>query len=170
MITEKELNSWNQLQAEIENLVENLGEKTGDLLFRGQADSTWGLDTTVERKLKTPISLNRYYRFAYTAKPRLETFVEVSWDIPTPPEYDSWLNEKDTLSFAPLPGYDYLASRAMGSGHAKKLTLRLKCHNNAFKMVLIDQFSSKTALLRESTKNGSCQKTLYTRLCLAYPS
>ena len=26
-------------------------------------------------------------------------------------------------------------------------------------MVLIDQFSSKTVLLRESTKNGSCKKT-----------
>ena len=26
-------------------------------------------------------------------------------------------------------------------------------------MVLIDQFSSKTALLRESTENGSCKKT-----------
>lgn len=109
MITEKELNSWEQLQTEIENLVESLGKKSDDLLFRGQADSTWELDTTMERKLKTPISLSRYYRFAYTAKPRLETFVEASWDIPTPPEYDNWLKEKDTLSFNPLPGYDYLA-------------------------------------------------------------
>ena len=109
MITEIKLDSWEQLQAEIENLVESLGEKSDDLLFRGQADSSWELDTTMERKLKTPISLSRYYRFAYTAKPRLETFVESSWDIPTPPEYDNWLKEKDTLSFVPLPGYDYLA-------------------------------------------------------------
>jgi hypothetical protein len=59
---------------------------------------------------------------------------------------------------------------ARGSGHAKWLTLRRKCHNNVSKSALIDRFSSKTALLRDSTKNGSCKKTLYSRLCLAYNS
>jgi len=109
MIIEKNLNSWKQLQSEIGNLVESLGEGSNDLLFRGQTDSTWKLDTTAERKLKVPVSLSKYYRFAYTAKPRLETFVETSWNIPTPPKYDRWLNEKDTLSFFDLQGYDYLA-------------------------------------------------------------
>ena len=94
MITEKELYSWEELQDKIENLLESLGEKSDDLLFRGQTDSTWKLDTTMERKLKTPITLSRYYRFAYTAKHWLETFVETSWDIPNPTEYDNWLNKK----------------------------------------------------------------------------
>jgi hypothetical protein len=31
-------------------------------------------------------------------------------------------------------------------------------------MVLIDQFSSKTALLRESTENGSCEKTFIKKM------
>lgn len=39
----------------------------------------------------------------------METFTEKSWNIPTPPEYDKWLSEKDTLCFFPLPAYDYLA-------------------------------------------------------------
>lgn len=109
MIIEKNLDSWEHLRNEIGNLVENLAERSDDLLFRGQAESNWKLDTTVERKLKTPISLSRYYRFAYTAKPRLETFVETTWNIHTPSEFNSWLNEKDTLTFFDLPGYEYLA-------------------------------------------------------------
>jgi hypothetical protein len=109
MVIEKNLNSWEQLQSEIGNLVESLGESSGDLLFRGQAESNWKLDTTAERKLKSPISLSRYYRFAYTAKTRLETFIEATWDIPTPPEFDNWLNKKDTLTFFDFPGYEYLA-------------------------------------------------------------
>jgi hypothetical protein len=41
------------------------------------------------------------------------------------------------------------------------LTLQIKWHKSVSETVLIDRFSSKTALLRESTKNGSCKKTLY---------
>ena len=109
MIIEKNLESWEQLQSEMEILIESLGDRSDDLLFRGQADSTWKLDTTMERKLKAPVNLSRYYLFAYTAKPRLETFVEASWNIPTPPDYDKWLKDKHKLSFINLPGYDYLA-------------------------------------------------------------
>jgi len=109
MIIEENLNSWEQLQAAIENLIDSLGERSDNFLFRGQSDSNWKLDTTIERKLKPPISLSRYYRFAYTAKPKLETFVKTTWDIPTPHEYDGWLKEKDTLTFFDMPGYDYLA-------------------------------------------------------------
>jgi len=109
MIDEKNLASWERLQVEIANLINSLGKRSDELLFRGQPNSCWNLDTTAERKLKTPVSLSRYYRFAYSAKARLETFAEASWDIPTPPEYDKWLKKKDTLSFIHFPGYDYLA-------------------------------------------------------------
>jgi len=109
MIIEKKLNSWEELQSEIDNLSSELGEKSDSLLFRGQADSTWELDTTMERNLKTPVYLDRYYHFAYTAKPKLETFVNLSWDIPLPSKYNEWLKNKDTLSFIDLPGYEYFA-------------------------------------------------------------
>lgn len=109
MITEKNLNTWEQLQAEIGELIESLGERSEKLLFRGQSDSSWKIDTTVERKLKQPISFSRYYRFAYTAKHKLETFINTTWDIPTPTEFDKWLEEKDALTYFDLPGYEYLA-------------------------------------------------------------
>lgn len=109
MIIEENLNSWEELQVKINDLLDSLGEKSEKVLFRGQSNSNWKINTTLERKLKSPISLSRYYRFAYTAKTRLETFVNTSWDIPTPPEYEKWLNDKDALTFYDMPGYDYLA-------------------------------------------------------------
>ena len=39
--------------------------------------------------------------------------------------------------------------KIMGSGHVKQLTLRIKCLKNVSETVLIDWFSSKTALLTE---------------------
>jgi hypothetical protein len=39
--------------------------------------------------------------------------------------------------------------------------LPIKCLKNVLETVLIHRFSPKTALLRDSTKNGSCKKTLY---------
>ena len=109
MITEKTLNTWEDLLFEIDNLSSELGDKYEELLFRGHADSGWALDTTLERNLKNPVYLDRYYRFAFTAKSRIETFVNNSWDIPIPPEYNKWLDNKDTLSFFDLPGYEYFA-------------------------------------------------------------
>lgn len=109
MLIEKTVDTWESFQSELDALVNDLGDKSDQLLFRGQVDSNWKLDTTMERKLKAPIYLERYYRFAFTAKSRLETFTNATWDIPTPPEYNNWLESKDTLSFAGLPGYDFLA-------------------------------------------------------------
>ena len=109
MIEEKNLNSWEQLKAEIEKLEKSLGSRADELLYRGQSKSCWTLDTTMERKLKTPISVSNYYRFAFTAKSILETFTHSSWDIPSPVKFDDWLKNKDTLSFFDMPGYNYLA-------------------------------------------------------------
>ena len=52
---EKNSDSWEQLLDEINDLNENLGEKSDNLLFWGQANSKWELDTTMERKLETPV-------------------------------------------------------------------------------------------------------------------
>jgi hypothetical protein len=45
---------------------------------------------------------------------------------------------------------------SLGTGHAKYLTLRMKFLKKDFETVLIDRFSSKTALLKKLTENGSC--------------
>ena len=110
MITEKDIESWEDLIEELDALERSLGDRTENLLYRGQANSAWKLETTLERNLKTPMSLGEYYRFAYSAKTRIETFTETSWNVPEPLEYNKWLDDKDALSFYRSPAYDYLIS------------------------------------------------------------
>ena len=100
MIKEENLNSWLDFKDEIEKIEKEFGGKADKLLFRGQARSTWDLKTTLERRIKTPLSLLRYYQFAFTARARLETFLNISWKIPEPSEFRKWLKyklEKSTL-------------------------------------------------------------------------
>ena len=73
-------------QRAYENLV-----SVSDLLYRGQADSRWRLETTLERSVSKPVSLYDYYRLIERAKARIETFTEKSWKIPTFEEYLKWL-------------------------------------------------------------------------------
>lgn len=109
MITEKNIESWEDLLQEIEALEKSWGWLAENLLYRGQSNSVWRLETTLERNLQTPVSLSQYYRFAHSAKTRIETFTKETWNIPTPPEYNKWLDDKGALRFFPFPAYDYLA-------------------------------------------------------------
>ena len=47
---EKTLNTWDDFVSEINNLNSRFGPYT-EILYRGQADSKWGLETTLERDL-----------------------------------------------------------------------------------------------------------------------
>lgn len=109
MIEEKDINSWEELIEELECLRSLHGERADKLLYRGQANSKWDLKTTQERTLKQPMNLSSYYRFAYSAKTRLETFTEKNWDVPTPPKYEEWVEKKDTFDYLNFPAYEYLA-------------------------------------------------------------
>jgi len=101
------VDSWDGLQTEINSVIDSQGNKSEDLLFRGQSNINWKLDTTMERRLRQPVTLHSYYRLAYAAKSRIETFVDREWDIPTPSEYTDWLEKKDALSYSPFPAYEY---------------------------------------------------------------
>ena len=66
-------------------------------LFRGQSDHLWCLSTTLERYIGRRMSVQEYYNTIHAAKPQIETFIRTEWVIPTPPEYEKWLAEQDTL-------------------------------------------------------------------------
>jgi len=85
----------------------NLG--VSEYLFRGQTNSKWKLETTLERFEKKKISLIEYYKFAHAAKTKIESFTEKTWNIFTPPEFDNWVVDQSHISFIDMPGYEYIA-------------------------------------------------------------
>ena len=84
---------------------------TSPLLFRGQANADWKLQTTLERCLnRKHHSFKEYFQTAYAAKPHFEVFTGKQWSIMRPDEYGKRLEEGDTFAFlCAYPGLTYLA-------------------------------------------------------------
>ena len=78
------------------------------LLFRGQSDSSWRLQTTLERYAPDSLRVSHYYRTIHRAKYQIESLTEQRWEIPTLPDYDKWLGSQDGFRPWDLPGYDYM--------------------------------------------------------------
>jgi hypothetical protein len=104
--------SWQDFEkilGPIEDLRQKARERqyVSELLYRGQADFRWRLETTLERTVSKPVSLEEYYRLTKQAKPRIETFADKSWKIPTYIQYSKWLRSEpypppSTFMYAPF--------------------------------------------------------------------
>src|SRR2546422_11489371 len=65
------------------------------LLFRGQSNSSWQLETTLERFAPQSLKARDYYNVMHAAKDQVESLTGQSWNIPTPPDYEQWLKAQD---------------------------------------------------------------------------
>ena len=112
---EENASSWGDFE-EILRQIADLRQKArerqyvSELLYRGQADSRWRLETTLERSVRHIFSLDEYYRNAKLAKPRIETFTDKSWKIPTYKQYSKWLKSEQypPFNFDAYPYFVYL--------------------------------------------------------------
>src|SRR5262245_43281984 len=99
---ETDVDNWEGFQKEVQKLsqervVNNRDTSLSPLLFRGQANHTWHLTTTLERYKIQEFSLKQYYDIISAAKPQIETFTGLNWSIPMPPEYDEKIRAPVTL-------------------------------------------------------------------------
>ncbi len=85
------------------------GSSSSEYLFRGHSDSSWLLETTLDRFFPRPLSLIEYYRYAVMGSSKIGAFTGVNWNIPSLDEYEQWLGNHDRLSFHDFKAYDYLA-------------------------------------------------------------
>lgn len=108
------LKSWNEFPEALGKVDkyrdECAKESTGsisEILYRGQENSCWGLETTLERTVGKNVTLDRYYGMAHAAKTRVETFTGKTWNIPLPPDPLEWLVKKFNRIPVDFPAYDY---------------------------------------------------------------
>ena len=106
--------SWVELEAYTHKLEANRLEHANQtighvsyLLFRGQGDASWSLNTTLQRASDREWALADYYRLAALAKTQIETFTERRWDEIDFPKMREWFSNYDNLRTG-LPAYDYL--------------------------------------------------------------
>jgi hypothetical protein len=125
MVDEINLNSWEEFQEEVKNLGKSMREtERRPPLFRGQSNSNWHLDTTLERwvaprRQDVPgMSFVDYYNIISSARAEIETLTGTIWT--TPPQYRIITKEMDQmglnydvisqeLAYGRIPGYEYIA-------------------------------------------------------------
>lgn len=104
------VSDWEAFEEEAKGLLAHWERQrfTSNLLFRGQSDSTWRLETTLERYAPDSLTVGDYYQTIYSAKGEIESLLERRWEILTLPDYDKWLGSQDGFGFSELPGSDYM--------------------------------------------------------------
>lgn len=92
-VKEIALDSWDEFPPAASKLAEERtaaakkGTYHSELLFRGQADSSWPLATTLERWTGKTLRASRYHLGLGAVKDEAESRIDKSWDIPDYPDF-----------------------------------------------------------------------------------
>lgn len=108
--------SWGHLETKLRELklafaeleIRKAGLFLPRVLFRGHADASWYLDTTLERYPVEIPTLTEYYEAAYLASHEIESTSEHAWSLPPPHEFAEVVSRTGDLGLVNLPGYEYL--------------------------------------------------------------
>jgi hypothetical protein len=113
----KNLDSWEDFEKElhvIEKRLRRASQRGPHLLFRGQENSSWRLETTLERNGQREMLFSDYYRVISIVRPQVESLTGASWG--TMPEYSGVEKSMDNpgefsvdiLNVQGFPAYDYM--------------------------------------------------------------
>lgn len=80
-----------------------------EILYRGQARSSWSLVTTLERSARKDVRLSEYYGLIFGIKPEIEGFTGRRWEIPEPTEYNQHLQRRKIPPGITQPVYEYMS-------------------------------------------------------------
>jgi hypothetical protein len=117
---EKILKSWSEFKSTIDEIRRIYGyhEYTIDtdhsmkfnntILFRGQQNPNWRLETTLERKSQEIFTVRRYLFMATKSLNELESYTGAKWNVPDFPDVVEEINKKQSQFGPYLPYYDYL--------------------------------------------------------------
>jgi FRG domain len=113
-IREIHVKTWEEFEDQLREMRKcPTGWAESPLLYRGQIDSDWELETTLERNERPQMLLHEYYRLILNVRPQIEAFTGKRWVIPTYLTVKEWTNEYYKFSLrltrGALPGYDYMA-------------------------------------------------------------
>lgn len=95
--------NWERFEEWLRDLRSQLGAKAApSLIFRGQADSSWHLSTTLERNADSPFSVRKYYELVCSIGPAAQTIAGIH-----APDYQTEIAKKmgELNSFFDLEKY-----------------------------------------------------------------
>ncbi len=112
---QEDFDTWEEFETRVQQLQgvttetsEGQGEEPPHLLFRGQADHSWNLETTLDRTRGGQWSFSNYFRFILVAQTQIETFTSHRWEVESWLKLTEWASKYDNLYLTQFPKYDYL--------------------------------------------------------------
>lgn len=115
-----DLASWSEFPAAIEGIRSEYGSRTrkypdvgevsfpNDILFRGQADSDWPLETSLERASVSSYTVESYLSKAGACVHEIESVTSRRWTVKSRPEIEAEIAEVQDFMRVHIPHYDYL--------------------------------------------------------------
>ncbi|HOD80683.1 MAG: FRG domain protein [Planctomycetes bacterium ADurb.Bin126] len=110
----KDLHSWEELASELTAIRNEYPRAL--ILYRGQPDSNWSLETTLDRFMREelssskpvkPVGLKEYLRYCLKCSPHIESVTGRSWELPE--KVPSVTTLKKRLNSSEIPWLEYLA-------------------------------------------------------------
>src|SRR5215208_2072422 len=96
-----QVNGWEEFEERLREF-RNRSNRPKYLLYRGHSDSSWSLQTTLERRLGGAPSIMNYYKTVKEIQPQVETFTGSDWDQV---KYEESAELNRELAFGKLPAY-----------------------------------------------------------------
>lgn len=78
------------------------------ILFRGQTNHEWKLESTLERASKQQWTLKRYFHLTRRIRPIIESYYPLTFSESSNDEIDDWFNCAAENGVVNIPEYDYL--------------------------------------------------------------
>ena len=114
LMIEKYCDTWEALKEELRNIEYERGKKEEQAdsyiapwLYRGQADSTWNLNTTLERKSCRKWYLPEYGELILSIYPDIKKSTGRRFELPTPEEYRKWAHGRNGMPYFNDPNDEY---------------------------------------------------------------
>jgi hypothetical protein len=105
------IESWEEFESAFQRIEESERGTSTEVWYRGQSNSCWQLDTTLERRAGGPFAVNDYFRMMRQVKSEIEATTKHRWDFDLV-ELEGALIEYNPFSqrlcFGQLP-YEYMA-------------------------------------------------------------
>ena len=113
MVIDHHLGSWDDFVRIVESGLSYGEALPPSCIFRGQSDSRWPLETTLDRAGQRDMSFADYYRMILRARPQIETLTKTHFDnVFTYNTVQEMLGNYDEFSLAMssgnMPGYSYM--------------------------------------------------------------
>lgn len=111
---ETEVTTWVDFISEIEKIKAQYAEyilngirHSNRIIYRGQADSGWRLESTFERFSSSPWSVRDYAEMALLCAPQIESFTDRSWNLPDISEVEKQIAKGAKLFQVNIPFYEF---------------------------------------------------------------